>query len=83
MKYGRIQSFLNEQSYKEKDSEALKKGVITLIVILVALALMLTIATSFEFFKNKRNSYETNSNVAYIEKKLSKRIKKWKISEKK
>ena len=69
MKYGRIQSFLNEQSYKEKDSEALKKGVITLIVILVALALMLTIATSFEFFKNKRNSYETNSNVTYIEKK--------------
>ena len=68
MKYGRIQSFLNEQSYKEKDSEALKKGVITLIVILVVLALMLTIATSFEFFKNKRNSYETNSNVAYIEK---------------
>ena len=68
MKYGRIQSFLNEQSYKEKDSEALKKGVITLIVILVALALMLTIATSFEFFKNKRNSYKTNSNVAYIEK---------------
>ena len=68
MKYGRIQSFLNEQSYKEKDSEALKKGVITLIVILVALALMLTIATSFEFFKNKRSSYETNSNVAYIEK---------------
>ena len=68
MKYGRIHSFLNEQSYKEKDSEALKKGVITLIVILVVLALMLTIATSFEFFKNKRNSYETNSNVAYIEK---------------
>ena len=68
MKYGRIQSFLNEQSYKEKDSEALKKGVITLIVILVALALMLTIATSFEFFKNKRNSYETNSDVVYIEK---------------
>ena len=68
MKYGRIQSFLTEQSYKEKDSEALKKGVITLIVILVVLALMLTIATSFEFFKNKRNSYEINSNVVYIEK---------------
>ena len=69
MKYERIQSFLTEQSYKEKDSEALKKGVITLIVILVALALMLTIATSFEFFKNKRNNYDINSNVAYIEKK--------------
>ena len=68
MKYGRIQSFLTEQSYKEKDSEALKRGVITLIVILVVLALMLTIATSFEFFKNKRNNYEINSNVAYIEK---------------
>ena len=51
MKYERIQSFLTEQSYKEKDSEALKKGVITLIVILVVLVLMLTIATSFEFFK--------------------------------
>ena len=68
MKYWRMQSFLTEQSYKEKDSEALKRSVITLIVILVALALMLTIATSFEFFKNKKNSYETNSNVAYIEK---------------
>ena len=68
MKYERIQSFLTEQSYKEKDSEALKKGVITLIVILVVLALMLAIATSFEFFKNKRNNYEINSNVTYIEK---------------
>ena len=68
MKYERIQSFLTEQSYKEKDSEALKKGVITLIVILVVLALMLIIATSFEFFKNKRSNYEFNSNVAYIEK---------------
>ena len=70
MKYERIQSFFNEQSYKEKDSEALKKGVITLIVILVVLALMLIIATSFEFFKNKRNNYEINSNVFYIEKKI-------------
>ena len=68
MKYERIQSFLTEQSYKEKDSEALKKAVITLIVILAALALMLTIATSFEFFKNKRNNYDINSNVVYIEK---------------
>ena len=68
-----MQSFLTEQSYKEKDSEALKRSVITLIVILVALALMLIIATSFEFFKNKKINYETNSNVAYIEKKLSKK----------
>ena len=70
MKDERIQSFFNKQSYKEKDSEALKKGVITLIVILVVLALMLIIATSFEFFKNKRNNYEINSNVVYIEKKI-------------